>query len=182
MRNISQELGQWVSYQISEMAGCARTKNVGNIFPATDFKGSHKFAIPACIAARAWRTYRDAMAVKRSRHTRRMCNPQCCIFFKSPQVRPLFYFYGSLSADLRMHVYAHMYVYRVLLAIGTIISLVNVKKNIEKRMKSSRINPRHNTAKCATRFIFWMPRKSFKPTLHRKQLHRNHINRITDRH
>ena len=32
----------------------------GTFSPATDFKGNHKLAIPACITARASRTCRDA--------------------------------------------------------------------------------------------------------------------------
>ena len=50
----------WASYQIREIAGCACARNAGNVFPATDFKGNRKLAIPACITARASRTCRDA--------------------------------------------------------------------------------------------------------------------------
>ena len=50
----------WVSYQIRKIAGCACTGNAGNVFPAIDFKGNRKLAIPACITERASRTCRDA--------------------------------------------------------------------------------------------------------------------------
>ena len=50
----------WASYQIRKIAGCACAGNVGNVFPATDFKGNHLLAIPACITARAPHTCRDA--------------------------------------------------------------------------------------------------------------------------
>ena len=42
-------------------------------FPATDFKGNRKLAIPACLTARARRMCRD-----RSRHSRCKRNPQFC--------------------------------------------------------------------------------------------------------
>ena len=38
----------WASYQIRKSVGCARARNVGNVFPATDLKGNHQLAIPAC--------------------------------------------------------------------------------------------------------------------------------------
>ena len=44
-------------YQIPKVACCTCA---GNIFPATYFKGNHKFAILACITARVSRTCRDA--------------------------------------------------------------------------------------------------------------------------
>ena len=50
----------WASYQIHKVAGCACAVNAGNVFLATDFKGNHYLAIPACITARASRTCRDA--------------------------------------------------------------------------------------------------------------------------
>ena len=50
----------WVSYQIRKFAGCACAGNARNVSPTTDFKGSCKLAIPACITARASRTCRDA--------------------------------------------------------------------------------------------------------------------------
>ena len=50
---------QWTSYQIREIVGCACAGNTGNVFLATDIKGNHGLAIPACIAARASRTCRD---------------------------------------------------------------------------------------------------------------------------
>ena len=39
---------------------CASTGNVGNVSPATDFKGNRKLATLACITARAWRTWPNA--------------------------------------------------------------------------------------------------------------------------
>ena len=50
----------WASYQIRKIEGCACAGKAGNVFPATHFKGNRKLAIPACIAALAWRTCRDA--------------------------------------------------------------------------------------------------------------------------
>ena len=50
----------WASFQISKIAVCACAGNVGNVFPATDFKGNRLLAIPACITARAPRTCRGA--------------------------------------------------------------------------------------------------------------------------
>ena len=43
----------WASYQILEITVCAYTGNARNVFPATDCKGNHQLAIPACITARA---------------------------------------------------------------------------------------------------------------------------------
>ena len=40
--------------------GLRMRRDAGNVFPATDVKGNHYIAIPACITARAWRTCRDA--------------------------------------------------------------------------------------------------------------------------
>ena len=50
----------WASYQIRQIAGCACAGTAGNVLPATDIKGNHQLAIPACITARASRTCRDA--------------------------------------------------------------------------------------------------------------------------
>ena len=50
----------WASYRICKIAGFSCARNAGNVFPATDFKGNCKLAIPACIMARASRTCRDA--------------------------------------------------------------------------------------------------------------------------
>ena len=50
----------WASYQIRKIAGWACAGNVGNIFPATDFKGNRSIATPTCTTARASRTFRDA--------------------------------------------------------------------------------------------------------------------------
>ena len=50
----------WTSYQIRKLAGCVCAGNAGNVFPATDFKWNCGLAIPACITARAWRTWRNA--------------------------------------------------------------------------------------------------------------------------
>ena len=50
----------WASCQIRKSVGCACAENAENVFPATDFKGNHKLAIPTCITARASRTCRDA--------------------------------------------------------------------------------------------------------------------------
>ena len=60
------------------------SRDAGNVFPATDFKGNHLVAMPACITARAvmhvgianprWRG-------NRSRHSRRMRNPQFYVSF-----------------------------------------------------------------------------------------------------
>ena len=73
----------WASWQIRKIAGCACAENAGNVFPSTAFKGNRLLAIPAWITSRA-----DARAVmhvgipnphwqgKRSRHSRRMRNPQ----------------------------------------------------------------------------------------------------------
>ena len=54
------QISTWASYQICKIAGCVCTGNVGNVFPATDFKGNRQLAIPACITGRASRTCRDA--------------------------------------------------------------------------------------------------------------------------
>ena len=64
------------SYQIRTIARCACAGNAGNVSPAIDFKGNHQLAILVCITARASRTCRDACRGKRSRHSRRMHNPQ----------------------------------------------------------------------------------------------------------
>ena len=59
----------WVSYHIRKLAGCACAGNAGNVFPATDFKGHARAVMHAGIANPRWRE-------KRSRHSRRMRNPQ----------------------------------------------------------------------------------------------------------
>ena len=81
----------WPSLQIHKIAGCACAGNSGNVFPTTDFKGNRHLAIPACITARASRTCRDACHIanqrcrgERSRHSRRMCNPQFYVSGKRP--------------------------------------------------------------------------------------------------
>ena len=43
----------WASYQIRKIAGCTCAGDVGNVFPAIDFKGNRLLAIPAYITARA---------------------------------------------------------------------------------------------------------------------------------
>ena len=48
------------SYQKRKLVGCACFGNVGNVFPAADFKGNHYLAIPVCITARASPTWFDA--------------------------------------------------------------------------------------------------------------------------
>ena len=82
---------RWASYQIRKIAGCACAGNVGNVFPATNFKGNRWFTIAACIMERAscsavmhvgmanlrWRG-------KRSRHSPRMRNPQFYVSDKRP--------------------------------------------------------------------------------------------------
>ena len=55
---------QLSSFQVRTIVGRACAGNAGNIFPATDFQGSHLLAIPACIKARASRTCRDACRVR----------------------------------------------------------------------------------------------------------------------
>ena len=50
----------WASYQIRKLSGCASAGNTRKVFSATDVKGNRGLAIPACIMARASRTYRDA--------------------------------------------------------------------------------------------------------------------------
>ena len=51
---------QWASNPICIIGGCAYAGNAKNVFPATDFRGNHTLAIPACITARASRTCRYA--------------------------------------------------------------------------------------------------------------------------
>ena len=75
----------WASCQICKIAGCACAGNAGNVFPA--------LAIPTCITARApctclgslrsgilWSRCRE----KRTRHSRRMRNPQFYVSSKRP--------------------------------------------------------------------------------------------------
>ena len=81
----------WASYQIRKNAGCAYTGNAGNVFPATHFK-----EIASYRSRHASRHVRHARAVmhvgidnprwrgKRSRHSRRMRNPQFCVSGKRP--------------------------------------------------------------------------------------------------
>ena len=84
----------WASCQIGKLAGCACAGNAGNVFPPPTWKETHQLAIPVCITARASRTCRDACRDryptgrgKRSRHSRRICNPQ----FYVPGKRPMSY-------------------------------------------------------------------------------------------
>ena len=81
----------WTCYQIHKIAGCACTRNVGKVFPTSNFKANRYLAIPACIMAHAWRTCPDACRVanplwqgKRSWHSRRMRNPQFYVSGKRP--------------------------------------------------------------------------------------------------
>ena len=74
-----------------KIAGCAYTWNAGNVFAATDFKGTRKFAIPACITARASRTCLMHAGIanpwwwgKLSRQSRRIRNPQSYVSGKRP--------------------------------------------------------------------------------------------------
>ena len=81
----------WASCQILKIAGCACTGNAGNVFPAADFKGNRKLAIPACITARASRTCRDtcrdrlpAVAEKTFPAFPAHAHPQCYVSGKRP--------------------------------------------------------------------------------------------------
>ena len=74
---------QWASYQIRKIADCACAGNAGDVFPATDFKGNcglaSRHASRHVCHARA--VMHDGIANprwrgKRSRHSRRMRNPQ----------------------------------------------------------------------------------------------------------
>ena len=92
----------WTSYQIRKIARCACAGNAGNLFPTTDFKGNRQLVIPACITARASRTFRDAcrdrqlvVTGKCSRYSRRMRKPQFCVSGKRPM-----HFNGCLSCAL----------------------------------------------------------------------------------
>ena len=97
----------WASYQIRKIAGCSYARNAGNVIPATDLKGNHQLAFPACITAHVWplsdkkpmgflSDSGHAHAVmhagitklrwqgKRSRHSGCMRNPQYYISGKRP--------------------------------------------------------------------------------------------------
>ena len=85
-------ISPWASHQIRKIAGCACVGNVGNVFPATDFKGNRWLATPESITfaianPRWWG--------KRSRHSRCMLDPQ---FYVSGN-RPL-----PLSINLQRYV------------------------------------------------------------------------------
>ena len=82
---------QWASYHICKIAGCACAGNAGNVFPATDFKWNRW--LPKRHASRHVRHARAMMHVgianprcreKRSRHSRRMRNPQFYVSGKRP--------------------------------------------------------------------------------------------------
>ena len=80
----------WTSYKIRKITGCACSRNVGNIFPTTDFKGNHWLMIPACITARAMMHVgitNTRWWGKHSRRSRRMHNPQIYIYGKRPMHR-----------------------------------------------------------------------------------------------
>ena len=94
----------WTSYQIRTFAGCACAGNVGNVFsPPPILK-----IITSQLSRHALRHVRDAPAVmhvgianpqwrgKRSRHSRRMHNPQFYVFGKRPMVdgNPKIFFLG----------------------------------------------------------------------------------------
>ena len=84
----------WASYQICKIAGCACTGDAGNVFPATDFKGSKDFSDPdmhhgTCVTARAVMHVGIANPRwwgKRSRHSRRMRNQQFYVSGKRPMM------------------------------------------------------------------------------------------------
>ena len=97
----------WISYKIRKISDCACAGNAGNVFPATDFKGNRGLTIPACITARASRTCRDAcrdrqpvMAGKRSRHSRRMRNPQFYVSGKRPMAAKVLAIKEVLASSL----------------------------------------------------------------------------------
>ena len=84
----------WASNQIRKIAGCVFPGKVRNAFPATDLKvsdpGMHHGASRTCRDA--CRNREPAVSGKRSRHSRRMRNPQFCVSGKrpmSPAISPL---------------------------------------------------------------------------------------------
>ena len=87
----------WASYQIRKIAGCACAGDAGNGFTATDFKGNRLLAravMHVGIVNPQWRG-------KRSRHSRRMRNPQFYVFGKRliPESGPC----GILRSTTRFH-------------------------------------------------------------------------------
>ena len=93
----------WSSYQIRDIAGCAYAGNVGNIFPATDFKENRQLEIAACITALArianlwWRG-------KRARHS------ACATRNSTYLVRGLWYCFrllGIIRAAIRQRYVPH---------------------------------------------------------------------------
>ena len=84
----------WASYQIRKIAGCACVGNVGNFSPAPRVSdpdmhhGTCVTHVPWCMpgsltSGSFWSWWRG----KRSRHSRRMHNPQFYAFGKRPMMR-----------------------------------------------------------------------------------------------
>ena len=82
---------QWASYQIRKIAGCPCAGNAGNVFPpswVSDPDMHHDTCVthvPWCMSGSItsgflWSRWRG----KRSRHSRRMRNPQFCVSRKRP--------------------------------------------------------------------------------------------------
>ena len=73
----------WASYQISKIVCCVCAGNAGNVFPATDVTGNTLLAISAwCMSG----LLTSGGVKKRSRHSRRMRNPQFYLSGKRPMV------------------------------------------------------------------------------------------------
>ena len=123
---------EWASYQMRKIVGCACTGNAGNVFPATDFKGNRKLAIPACITARACRTCREhvpwcmlgslnpRLRGKLSWRSRCMRNPQFYVFGKRPmEEQDNIYFEQDIFVTSRIK----MKYFGVIYTIGSLVSL-----------------------------------------------------------
>ena len=64
LRLVTAKASSWDSCHIQNNVSCPCMGNTGNVFPATDSRGSRYLAIPICITARASRTYRDAYRIR----------------------------------------------------------------------------------------------------------------------
>ena len=87
----------WASYQIRKLAGCACAENAGNVFPGHRLQRKPLVSDPdmhhgTCVTHVPWCmsvSLNRGRGEKRSRHSRRMRNPQFYVSGKRPMDNPV---------------------------------------------------------------------------------------------
>ena len=104
---------QWASYQIRKIEGCACAGNAGNVFPPQLVRdpdmhhGTCVTHVPWCLTGSLtsgflWSRWRE----KRSRHSRRMRNPQFRLSGKRPIDRPVKTVIGGDAMSYNQYTFA----------------------------------------------------------------------------